>query len=59
MTSTERRLRARRRRAIARTLMEYAALGLLGVILGGMFWEGLNRQLDIQDAQNRAWTMGE
>lgn len=59
MTSTERRLRARRRRAIARTLMEYAALGLLGVILGGMFWEGLNRQLDIQDAQNRAWTTGE
>jgi hypothetical protein len=59
MTSTERRLRARRRRAIARTLMEFAALGLLGAILGGMFWEGLNRQLDIQDAQNRAWATGE
>jgi hypothetical protein len=44
-----------RLRAIARTLMEYAALGLLGAILGGMVWEGLNRQLDIQDAQNRAW----
>jgi hypothetical protein len=42
-----------------RVLMEYAIIGLLGLILGGIFWEGLHRQLDIQDAQNRAWTMGE
>lgn len=55
MTSTERRLRARRRRAIARTLMEYAALGLFGVIMGAILLIGLERQLDIQDAQNRAW----
>lgn len=55
MTSTERRLRVRRRRAIARTLMEYAIVGLLGVIMGAILLIGLERQLDIQDAQNRAW----
>ncbi len=45
----------RRRRAIARTLMEYAIVGLLGVIMGAILLIGLERQLDIQDAQNRAW----
>jgi hypothetical protein len=44
-----------RRRAIARTLMEYAIVGLLGVIMGAILLIGLERQLDIQDAQNRAW----
>lgn len=47
LPGTERRLRARRRRAVARALMEFAIMGLLGASLGYIAFATLERDLEI------------
>lgn len=49
------RINRQRLRAVKRLAFEYIALAAAGLVLGLIFWEGLHRQLDLQDAQNQRW----
>lgn len=49
------RINRQRLRAVKRLAFEFIVLGAIGCAFGLIFWEGLHRQLDLQDAQNRAW----
>ena len=49
------RIRRQRLRAAKRMAFEYIVLAVIGCAFGLIFWEGLHRQLDLQDAQNQRW----
>ena len=49
------RIRRQRLRAVKRLAFEFIVLGAIGFAFGLIFWEGLHRQLDLQDAQNQRW----
>ena len=49
------RVKRQRVRAVKRLTLEFIVLGAIGCAFGAMFWEGLHRQLDLQEAQNQRW----
>lgn len=49
------RINRQRLRAVKRLAFEFIVLGAIGCAFGAMFWGGLHRQLDLQDAQNQRW----
>lgn len=52
---TKRRFRRQRMDRIRKTMLEVLIFAALGAVFSAIFWEGLHRQWDLQDAQNRAW----
>ena len=49
------RINRQRLRAVKRLALEFIVLGAIGCAFGAMFWDGLHRQLALQDAQNERW----
>jgi uncharacterized membrane protein len=49
------RINRQRLRAVKRLAFEFVVLAAVGFAFALIFWEGLHRQLDLQDAQNQRW----
>ena len=49
------RVKRQRVRALKKAALETAILTAIAFAFTWMFWEGLHRQLDLQDAQNQRW----
>lgn len=49
------RIRRQRLRTAKRLAVEFVMIAAIAFSFAYIFWEGLHRQLDLQDAQNQRW----